>query len=149
MKNKQKNPTVLVFLAAFCWTVTQKAVEITELKNTMERRKDFGLIWNETCSLFLNEMTLSHCQVCTDLNETFHLWVFFPPLRNSSIELTFEARCCSKMKAWLLVCETLAQNVSPFLKNQFLPLLPLNPFSPLACFWLKLLHSNSLLHSDV
>lgn len=39
--------------------------------------------------------------------------------------------------------------ISPFPKKQFLPLPPLNPFSPPTCFWLKLLHSNSLLHSDV
>lgn len=39
----------------------------------MVRIKDFGLIQNETQSLLLNEMTLSHCQLCTGLNEAFHL----------------------------------------------------------------------------
>lgn len=46
------------------------------------------------------------------------------------MELTFKARYSSKMKVKLFVCKILAQNVSPFLKNLFLPLLFLNPFSP-------------------
>lgn len=98
-----------------------KATEIMELKNTMVRIKDFGLIRNETQALFLNEMTLSHCQLCTGLNETFHLWLFFLFLKNNSLEFTFEARYCSKMKVQLLICETLVQNVSTFLKISFSP----------------------------
>lgn len=75
----------------FVGQLLRKAVQITELKNTMVRRKDLGLIWNKTHSLFLNEMTLSYCQVCAGLNETFNLWVFLPSLKNISIKLTFEA----------------------------------------------------------
>lgn len=104
----------------FVGHLLKKAIETTELKNTMVRIKDFGLIWNETQSL-LNEMTLYHCQLCTGLNEIFQLWLFFLFLKNNSLGFTFEAKYCSKMKVQLLICETLVQNVSTFLKISFLP----------------------------
>lgn len=129
---KQTNKILLFWCLwqHFAGQLLKKTVQTTELKNTLVRRKDFGLIWNEMHILFLNETTHSHCQVCTGLNETFHLWVFLPSLKNDSIELTFEARCCSKIKSQFLFVKHWHKMSHPLWKISFSLCCPL-ALSPL------------------